>query len=137
MLLTIYTDGGSSGNPGPAASAFVLYKDTEVIFTHSEKIGIKTNNFAEYTALMLALKKVNQLLKEEEYKNATEIKVFSDSELMVRQVNGIYKIKNPEIKDFIIQLRLLEAEIKIPITYTHILREKNSLADSLVRKELY
>jgi ribonuclease HI len=92
MLLTIYTDGGSSGNPGPAASAFVLYKDTEVIFTHSEKIGIKTNNFAEYTALMLALKKVSQLLKEEEYKNTTEIKVFSDSELMVRQVNGIYKI---------------------------------------------
>lgn len=137
MILSIYTDGGSSGNPGPAASAFVLYKDTEVVVQYSEKIGIKTNNFAEYTALMLALKKVNQLLKEEEYKNVTEIKVFSDSELMVRQVNGIYKIKNSEIKDFVIQLRLLEAEIKIPITYTHVLREKNSLADSLVRKELY
>jgi ribonuclease HI len=134
MELKIYTDGGSLNNPGPAASAYVIYQDNKILVKHGKKIGDNTNNFAEYTALILALEKVKELLKN--LKDIDKISVFSDSSLMVNQLNGFFKVKNGTIRELIMKVRILEREINIPIIYKHIPREENTLADSLVKKEL-
>ena len=136
MVLEIYTDGGSSGNPGRAASACVFYLNKELIYKHAVGIGNATNNFAEYTALIHALRHVKELLLQNKYQ-LSSIQVHSDSELMVRQITGIYKIKNEDIKALIQQVTSLQSDISIPITYTHIPREQNKVADSLVRSILY
>ena len=133
MTLTIYTDGGSLNNPGQAAYAYVIYRDTEILVKHGARLGIATNNIAEYTGLIEALKKVIELKKSHEI---NKIFVFADSELMVKQVNGLYKVKNTELRDKLFEVRALEGDMNIPITYTHVLREKNQLADSLVKKAL-
>jgi ribonuclease HI len=136
MVLEIFTDGGSSGNPGQAASACVFYCDSETLYEYASAIGIATNNFAEYTALLHALKHVKKLLSNNPHR-FSNIHIYSDSELMVRQVAGIYKVKNDDIKAFIKEIKTIQEEIKIPITYTHIPREKNKVADALVRSILY
>ena len=131
--VTVYTDGGSLNNPGQAACAYVIYFDDKLQDQHGEALGIATNNIAEYTGLIKALEKVK------EYKKTHTIErifVYADSELMIRQVNGIYKVKNAELKDCYMKVHALEAEINLPIKYTHVLREKNALADSLVKKVL-
>lgn len=133
MELKIFTDGGSVNNPGPAAIAFLAYHDNHFVFSFSKNIGINTNNFAEYSALTKAL----EWVKNNKNKlNATKIVYFSDSNLMVNQINGLFKVKNAAIRDFILKIRVLEQEIKIPIVYKHIPREENRLADSLVKKKL-
>jgi len=136
MQLTIYTDGGAIGNPGPAAFAYVIYKDKEIIDSHSESIGVATNNVAEYTGLIRALERVKKLLLSSNSKPLTSIIVFSDSSLMVNQLNGLFKVKNAVIRELVLKVRVLEGEIKTPIIYKHILREKNQLADSLVKRAL-
>lgn len=136
MTLTIYTDGGSLNNPGPSAFAYVIYKDKDLLVKHGEAIGTATNNFAEYTGLVRALEKVKQLLAGGEIERPTKIYCYADSELMVKQVNGLYKVKNADIRDKLMQIRMLESEINIPTTYTHVLRDKNALADSLVKQAL-
>ena len=136
MQLTIYTDGGAIGNPGPAAFAYVIYKDKEIIDSHSESIGVATNNVAEYTGLIRALERVKKLLLSSNSKPLTSIIVFSDSSLMVNQLNGLFKLKNAVIRELVLKVRVLEGEIKTPIIYKHILREKNQLADSLVKRAL-
>lgn len=133
MHCTIYTDGGSLNNPGPAAYAFVIFIDGKVIHQHGEAIGVATNNIAEYTGLIKALEKVKHYIKEF---SIDKISIFADSELMVRQLNGLYKVKNGPLQEKVFTVRTLENEINIPITYTHVLREKNTLADSLVKKAL-
>ncbi|MBI4004938.1 ribonuclease HI family protein [Candidatus Roizmanbacteria bacterium] len=134
MTLTIYTDGGSLNNPGQAAIAYTLYLDTTLLKTFSRAIGVATNNVAEYTALIEALSATKDILSQ---KPASNIQVFSDSQLMVNQINGLYKVKEASLRDLLMKIRLLEGELHIPITYTHVLREKNTLTDSLVKKELY
>lgn len=136
MLLMIYTDGGSSGNPGRAAFAYVFSLDGLVILKHSERVGLATNNFAEYAGLFSSLEKALQLIKNQKIV-VNKITVFSDSNLMINQVNGLFKVKNGKIRDFIMKIRVLEGEIKVPVVYQHIPREKNQLADSLVKKTLY
>lgn len=133
MTLTIYTDGGSLNNPGQAAYAYVIYCDNEILVKHGAPLGIATNNIAEYTGLIEALKKVSELKKTHPVE---KIYFYADSELMVKQVNGLYKVKNAELRDKLFEVRALEGEINLPITYTHVLREKNQLADSLVKKAL-
>ncbi|OGK12603.1 hypothetical protein A3C98_00730 [Candidatus Roizmanbacteria bacterium RIFCSPHIGHO2_02_FULL_37_15] len=132
MELKIYTDGGSINNPGPAAISFLVYKNSKPLKQFSTKIGINTNNFAEYKALMSAMEWVRENIKED----YSKIIVFSDSNLMVNQLNGLYKVKNTVIRDFIIKIRVLEQEINKPVFYQYIPREKNWLADSLVKKAL-
>ncbi len=136
MDLTVFTDGGSSGNPGPCASAYVIYQNAKLLFKYGKNIGHGTNNLAEYTALIMALGKIRELIDGGEFSPVQKIYIFADSLLMINQVNGFYKVKNPVIKDLMIKVRLLEAEINVPIVYRHILREKNALADSLVKKAL-
>lgn len=136
MVLKIHTDGGSLNNPGPAASAFVMYLDGKEIFSEGKTIGTATNNDAEYTALINALKKVIEQQNLGTLKDVEKITVFADSDLMVHQVNGLWKIKHPAIKDYIIEIRQLEMKINLPISYTYVPREENTVADGLVKKAL-
>ena len=89
-ILTIHTDGGSRGNPGPSACAFVAETDGREIQKQSKFLGVQTNNFAEYSGILLALQWVAKQLT---------IVLCSDSELVVKQLNGIYKIKNQILKN--------------------------------------
>ncbi len=133
MNCTIYTDGGSLNNPGQAAYAFVIYFDDRLEYQIGVPIGIATNNIAEYTGLIKALEKLK------EYKRShviDQIFVYADSELMIKQLNGLYKVKNGELQMKVLAIKSLEMELAIPIRYTHVLREKNKLADSLVKKAL-
>jgi ribonuclease HI len=131
MILKVFTDGGSKGNPGPAAIGIVAYADTAEFFRYREDIGIGTNNVAEYSAVIKAL----EIVKEKVTRDSllvTRLEFFADSELVVKQLNGLYKIKNDAIREFIFKIRSLEGDLKIPVSYTHIPREKNKVADGLV-----
>ena len=132
MELKIFTDGGSINNPGPAAIAFVVYLNNKIVYSFSSKIGINTNNFAEYAALEKSL----EWIRDNPGFRLDKISVFSDSNLMVNQLNGLFKVKSTHIREFIIKIRVLEREINIPIVYKHIPREENSLADSLIKRAL-
>jgi len=135
MNLTIYTDGGSLNNPGQAAYAFLVYADKKLIHKQNEVIGIASNNVAEYTALIRALEYISAQVKSEKLK-VKSLQIYSDSQLMVNQVNGIYKVKNKDIKPLHSKVKLLDAELGVPIKYTHVLREKNKEADVLVKEAL-
>lgn len=129
MKLIIHTDGGSKGNPGPAAIGLVIASsDGTELLRYREDIGIKTNNEAEYTAAIRAL----ELVKEKFTAELERVTFYSDSQLMVRQLNGEYKVKQPHIRDFVFKVRILESELGVPVVYNHVLRDKNKLADALV-----
>lgn len=126
--ITIYTDGGSRGNPGPAAAAFVLTADNNKLLAKGLYLGETTNNVAEYTGIVKALEAASQA-------GAKEVKVFSDSELLVRQINGQYKVKSDNIRPlFDKALHLLNGFENW--TVSHIPRERNKHADELVNKAL-
>jgi ribonuclease HI len=126
--LTIYTDGGSSNNPGPAGIGIVFYSSKKIICKYSGYIGEKTNNQAEYGAVLKALE-----INEEKFK-AKEIDFVLDSELVVKQLKGEYKIKNPELA--VIATKIKEKIKNIKTSFTHVLRDKNEIADSLVKKAI-
>lgn len=130
MILQIYTDGGSKGNPGPSSIGGVFYLDKKRIFDFKKSIGIATNNDAEYKALIEALEKVRS--HELGVMKVTQIEFYSDSRLMVNQVKGLFKVKNGKIKEYVFKIRSLEQEIKIPIFYYLVPREQNQEADRLV-----
>jgi ribonuclease HI len=132
MRLTIHTDGGSLNNPGPAACAYIISKDGGI--TVEKKyfyLGAQTNNFAEYSGVKNAL---TALLSLKEKLRPTVLSFVSDSLLMVNQLNGLYKVKNKTIRSFIFDIRSLEQQLNIPISYKHVLRELNQDADDLVRE---
>lgn len=133
MQFKVFTDGGCLGNPGLCAIAYVIYHDNNLVVKHSEKIGHGTNNIAEYQAVIKALEKLKEILP---LCGAVPDKIsfFADSSLLVNQLNGLFKVKNSNIREFILKIRILEQEINIPITYSHVLREQNTLADSLVKQ---
>ena len=128
-MLKINCDGGSRGNPGPAAYGFVIRDGPNIIKEGSGYIGITTNNVAEYTAVIEAL----GWLKEK--KTKSDINFFLDSQLVVSQLNGIYKVKNSKIRELVIKVHELEAAFG-KIIYYHIPREENSDADKLVNMAL-
>jgi ribonuclease HI len=136
MQLTIYTDGGSLNNPGQAAIGYLIYHGSSLITKHGEAIGIASNNVAEYTGLVHALTKVRDLLQHGQVRDLEKISCVADSELMVKQLNGIYKVKNPDMRDLLMKVRVLESELNVPISYTHVLRNKNKEADALVKQAL-
>lgn len=125
----IYTDGGARGNPGHSAIGVVVL-DKE----YSEYIGVATNNIAEYKAVIFGLKKAKALLGGDNGKNA-HVEIRSDSELLVSQMNGLYKIKEENLKMLFVDVWNLKTEFK-EVLFTHIPREKNSRADALVNREL-
>ena len=127
--ITIYTDGGSRGNPGPAAGAFIITDQAgKQICAQAKFLPNATNNIAEYTALVTALQKAASL-------DAKKIKIFSDSELMVKQINGDYKVKNENIREIFSQCLDLLAGIP-GWQINHIRREENKLADKLVNRAI-
>ncbi len=132
MSLEIYTDGGSRGNPGPAACGVVI----GVPFNkkYSSYMGEATNNEAEYEAVALALKKITQLAGKEKIKDL-DIKIFMDSKLAVEQLSGRYKIKSENIVPLFIKIHNLLINFG-EVEFVHILREKNKTADSMVNYEL-
>lgn len=124
--ITIFTDGGSRGNPGPAGSGAVIYQDNAEIGHVSKYLGIQTNNFAEYEALILALEATHKLLGSPVSEPVT---VKMDSELIVKQMKGEYKVKHPELKKKHEKVRLLIMEAFPKIKFVHVPREENKVAD--------
>ena len=127
--IIIYTDGGSRGNPGVSAIGAVIGSKG-----YSEFIGEGTNNEAEYKAVIFALKKAKALLGKEKIKQA-EIELRSDSELLIKQLNGEYKIMEPRIQQLFIGVWNLKIDFG-KIQFTLIPREKNKEADRLVNEAL-
>lgn len=136
QIITIHTDGGARGNPGPAAIGAVLEIPGIGKKTYGEYIGETTNNVAEYQALVFALKKVKSLIGGEKLKNYAAIEVYADSELMVRQLNKEYKVKEKEIQGLFLDVWNLSIDLIVPITYHHVERAKNAEADMLVNRAL-
>ena len=129
--IIIYTDGGSRGNPGPAAVGVYIETLGKKI---GQCIGVRTNNDAEYEALILGLQKVKHFIGKEKAKK-TEIACYLDSELVVKQLNHEYKLKEPRIQQYFIEIWNLTLEYGV-VTFTHIPREKNKVADALVNEAL-
>jgi ribonuclease HI len=125
----LFTDGGARGNPGPAAYGYVLEaEDGTVLAAHGEKIGIATNNVAEYSALIAGLEKALEL-------GLDEVEVVSDSELMVKQMTGVYRVKNEALRELSHEAGRLARQIG-GVDYTAVRREHNKLADQLVNDAL-
>jgi len=126
---TLYTDGGARGNPGPAAYAFVLEaEDGTVLDARGEAMGVATNNVAEYSALIAGLRRAAEV-------GAHELEVRSDSELMVKQMRGDYRVKNRALQDLFLEASKLARQLD-RVEYTHVRREQNTLADRLVNDAL-
>lgn len=133
-VYTIHTDGGSRGNPGPAASGFVIegegIRRTEV----GQYLGETTNNVAEYTAAILALGKLKLLIGVERARSA-HVRLMTDSELLVRQVNGEYKVKDADLKRLFVDLYNARQDFA-KVTFSHVRREHNVDADRMVNEAL-
>ena len=129
MKAKLFTDGGSRGNPGPAAYAFVLEaEDGTVLDARGESIGVATNNVAEYSALVAGLERAIET-------GVGELEVVSDSELMVKQMRGEYRVKNRDLQALFLEASRAARELG-RVTYTHVRREHNELADRLVNEAL-
>ncbi len=134
--LQINTDGGSRGNPGPSAVGVYATTNNTEVFTISEYIGLTTNNEAEYKAVIFAL----QYLRENSIK-AQKVLFVLDSELIVKQITGLYKVKQPHLQNLKSSVLSLISELKESnkvndVQFVHVLREKNKEADKLVNKAL-
>ena len=134
--IIIYTDGGSRGNPGPGGIGVVFCNEKHEIFKrYSEYLGHHfTNNEAEYQAVIFALKKFKQLFGKKLAKNS-EIELRTDSELLVKQLQGLYKILDSKIQILFITVWNLRLDFK-KIKFKHISRDKNKEADKLVNEAL-
>jgi len=129
MKVTVHVDGGSRGNPGPAAAAFILTDEgAHRLAARAFVLGETTNNVAEYTALCRALEAANAM-------GATDVTVFSDSELLVRQLTGLYKVKSDAIRPLYEQVNDLRNQFDC-FRIQHVMREKNKEADRLVNEAL-
>jgi ribonuclease HI len=125
----LWTDGGARGNPGPAAYAYVLEADDgTVLDARGEAIGVATNNVAEYSALVAGLRRAGEL-------GVTELELRSDSELLVKQMRGEYRVKNKTLQELFLAASRAARDIG-RVTYTHVRREHNELADRLVNEAL-
>ena len=129
MKARLFTDGGARGNPGPAAYGYVLEaEDGTVLAAHGEVIGTATNNVAEYRALIAGLEKALEL-------HVDEVDVVSDSELLVKQMRGEYKVRKPALRELSLEASRLARELG-NVTYKAVRREQNELADRLVNEAL-
>ena len=129
MRARLFTDGGARGNPGPAAFGYVLEaEDGTVLAAHGEAIGVATNNVAEYSALVAGLARAVEA-------GVRELEVRSDSELMVKQMRGEYRVKNRDLQSLFLDASRAARAIG-QVTYMHVRREHNELADRLVNEAL-
>ena len=125
----VYTDGASRGNPGPSAIGMVFYDSSDnILEEYGEKLGEQTNNFAEYMAVIRSLEIC--------LKNKVDvIDFYSDSQLMVRQMTGEYKVKAPQIKELFLQAQELKRKFQT-VRFYHVRREFNKEADALANQAL-
>ena len=129
MKAKLSTDGGARGNPGPAAYGYVLEaEDGTVLDARGETIGVATNNVAEYRALIAGLEKAIEL-------GIDELEVVSDSELLVKQMQGEYRVKNEALRELNDEANSLERKLG-RVRYKAVRREQNELADKLVNEAL-
>lgn len=131
--IIIHTDGGARGNPGPAAIGIVITIGNNTK-EYGEKIGSTTNNVAEYKAVIFALKKAKQLLGKKNTK-LYETEIHTDSELLAKQLNGLYRIKDKDLGLLFIEIWNLKQDFK-KVTISHVPRESNRGADKLVNQSL-
>jgi ribonuclease HI len=125
----LFTDGGARGNPGPAAYGFVLEaEDGSMLAAHGEAIGTATNNVAEYSGLVAGLRKAIEL-------GVEALELVSDSELMVKQMRGEYRVKNEGLKPLFEEAQSLARKLG-RVEYRHVKRAHNEIADRLVNEAL-
>lgn len=129
-MVKIFSDGGARGNPGSAASAFAVYEGSRLIHSDSKYLGKATNNVAEYYGVIIALEYlVGSGLN-------TNVIFNMDSELVVKQLNGAYKIKDKSLLELAMKAKKIIADNKLQIQFVHIPREKNAFTDNLVNEKL-
>ncbi len=129
MRARLFTDGGARGNPGPAAYGYVLEaEDGTVLAAEGQAIGSATNNVAEYSGLIAGLRKAAEL-------HVPDVEVVSDSELMVKQMRGEYRVKNAALRALSVEAAALAREFT-NVEYRHVKRAHNELADRLVNEAL-
>lgn len=128
-VLSIFTDGGSRGNPGPAAAGVYITRGETELFKGGKYLGNTTNNIAEYNALILA---INWIIAHKDKHTFSEVIFTLDSELIVKQLKGEYKVKDEKMKELynIVQQKL--STINIDYSFKHVKREQNKIADKLV-----
>jgi ribonuclease HI len=125
----LFTDGGARGNPGPAAYGFVLEtEDGTILAAEGKAIGTATNNVAEYSGLVAGLAKAVEL-------HVPRVEVISDSELMVKQMRGEYRVKNEALRGLFVEANTLARRFE-DVEYRHVKRAHNELADRLVNEAL-
>ena len=135
MQFTIHADGGARGNPGPAgAGAVVRDEFGSLVASVSAYLGHRTNNFAEYEAVIRAFEEVEKLVPVSKRANA-EVLVKMDSELVVKQMRGEYKVKHPVLKEQQARLAALVSLFRL-VTFTHVPREENKDADALANEAM-
>ncbi len=125
-MIVIYSDGGARGNPGPAASAYVVFENEKMINSSSKYLGVTTNNVAEYNGVIMALEGIKN----------TEIKFCMDSELVVKQLTGHYKIKDAKLIDLSLRVKKIIHDNNLKVNFVHVPRKENSYADKLVNEKL-
>ena len=129
MRARLFTDGGARGNPGPAAYGFVLETDDgTVLAAEGHAIGVATNNVAQYSGLVAGLRKALEL-------QVPDVEVVSDSELLVKQMRGEYRVKNEALRALFVEATGLARQIA-SVEYRHVKRAHNELADRLVNEAL-
>lgn len=134
-ILSIFTDGGSRGNPGQAAlGVFVIDQHQQVLFQLGKKLGVATNNVAEYQAVIAALDWLEGYIKQSP--SRITVTFYLDSLLVVSQIKGLWKVKNPQLSQLLYIIQEKVQELHIRITYQHIPREQNKKADKLVNMAL-
>jgi len=134
MKINVFTDGGSRGNPGCSGYGLVIYNDNQkIIFKESKYLGIKTNNEAEYAGLIGALNWIN---KNQNSFKISEINFYSDSQLMIRQLQGLYKVKAPTLIPLFMEAKKIISLISLPINFKDIRRESNKVADELANQAM-
>jgi ribonuclease HI len=128
--LKLFCDGGSRGNPGKAASGYVIFDGDDIIYEGGKYLGIATNNEAEWQAVTLGSAYVL-----EAYGSGVELEVYLDSELVQKQITGVYRVKQPHLKPFFEEIKNTQKQFK-SISFTHVYRAKNKDADRVVNQIL-
>lgn len=134
-MIKVFTDGGSRGNPGAAASGiYITDGEGKELASFGIRLGITTNNVAEYTAVIEAY---NWLLTHREtLSKSSEIKFFLDSKLVASQVTGLFKVKHPNMQPLFLSVKEKEKQLGMQVSYTYIPREQNTMADKMVNAAL-
>lgn len=134
MKISIYTDGGSRGNPGVSGYGLVILDESKnILYQEGKFLGIKTNNEAEYMGLVAAL---TWITSNPNNLQITSLSLFADSQLMIRQMQGVYKVKSPNLINLHKTAKNLVSQANYPIIFTDIRREFNKLADELANKAM-